>query len=326
MRLDVRRTMTALAILQVTGALIIIAAFFISLWPLELIVSFTRASVVLLFASLAISTVLLIISETYKEKRLSTAMMGLGWILIVYAFTFSLSTMTPVPISGENGKAITFATFNKYYGNARVNDIAPYLANKNVDVVALQETQPEEAQRIAQQLGFDYVFSSRRFATAAGTVTALLSRFPFESAETIELATGHPVVRAVTATPRSGNVVFYSVHLPGPFSRSLYEKRNLVTLSLAEKLQQETLPTVVGGDFNTTSFSPSLRSFNNAVGATLRPVATENWPACSWYGFGSPLCLRIDHMYVPKNTKLKSFVIAPDLGSDHRALIVTMSL
>ncbi len=126
-------------------------------------------------------------------------------------------------------------------------------------------------------------------------------------------------------TPESGNVAVYSVHIPVPSSDLLYNKRNIVLESLAKTLDEDELPVMVGGDFNTTIYSPAMRTFKSATSTTLKAITEDKIPACSWYGYGSSLCIRIDHVFTSKDIQIIDRMLAPDLGSDHRAIITKIN-
>lgn len=312
--------------LQLLGSLLLAAAFFVERWQLELLVSFTPQLMVLLFASLIISSVVLVLLKDFKRNHIPIVAAGTTWLVALFIFSHSLTIQKSVDIVQSSNTTITFATFNKLYSNQDTERFTNYLKEQDIDILALQEMRPVEVPEIAEQLGFEYTYTSRTFATSGGTSVVLLSRFPFTSVETIELATKHPVIRAQIETPDSGDVVVYSVHIPVPSSPFLYNKRNIVLDSLSETTQKEELPVIIGGDFNGTIFSPAMKHFSNDVSSTLQPIAIQRIPECSWFGYGSAMCIRIDHIFAPKSAQITNFWVAPDLGADHRALIAEIDL
>lgn len=316
----------AFVALQLLAALALIISFYVELWPFELLVSFTPLSAALLAVGLTISSILILVLKEFKGNLPLVIITGTAWLAALFILFHAFTAQQPTEVAASDNHTITFATFNKLYSNHDIKRFAEYLKQQNIDILALQEVRPTEVSNIAEQLGFEHTHTSRTFATSGGTSVVLLSRLPFESVETIELATEHPVIRAVVQTPQGSSVVVYSVHIPVPSSPFLYNKRNIVLDSFAKTIQKEELPVIIGGDFNTTVFSPAMRTFSSAVHSSIRPVATERIPACSWYGYGPPLCIRIDHVYIPVSAKITSLTIAPDLGSDHRAIIARIVL
>lgn len=312
--------------LQFLGAVALILSFYVEVWQLELLVSFTPLLVTVLIASISISSLLIALLKNFKQNLPLLILASATWLAALFILFHAFTAQVPVKVAASSGETITFATFNKLYSNYDIERSTSYLRQQAVDIIAMQEVRPAQVSGIAEQLGLEHTHTSRTFATSGGTSVALFSRYPFVSVETIELATEHPVVRAEIKTPHSGNVVVYSVHIPVPSSPFLYNKRNIVLDSLAETIQKETLPVIIGGDFNTTAFSPAMRSFSREVELSIQPVATERIPACSWFGYGAPMCVRIDHIFAPKNAQITNLTISPGIGSDHRAVIAEIAL
>lgn len=320
------RLLFAFIALQLFGAMALMLSFYIEVWILELLVSFTPLFLTVLIVSLGVSSIFI---ATQKHLRQSTPLLiltGIAWLATIFILFHTFTVQKPIEITETSAETITFAAFNKLYSNYDTKRYTNYLNQQDIDILALQEMRPAEVPAVAETLGFAHSHVSRTFTTSGGTAVALLSRYPFESVETVELATKHPVIRAEIKTPDSDIIVVYSVHVPVPASKYLYTKRNIVLNSLAEAIQQEELPVLVGGDFNTTVFSPAMREFSREVSPSIKPIATEKIPTCSWYGYGSPLCIRIDHIFAPTSAQITNLTISPDIGSDHRAVIAKIAI
>lgn len=312
----------AFILAQAMAMVCLIASFYIQIWPFELLVSLTQTLTIIFIAALSLSSVLFIFMKDFKNHMPVVVITVLAWLAVLYILFFTLTTQQPTTLSHPEQDDLTFAIFNKNYNNHDDNRYIDYFKQQQADVIAMQEMHAEEVEYVADQLGFDYYYTSPPFATAGWTSVAVISRYPFASVETVELSSQHPVVRAVVQTPSGGEVAFYSVHAPVPSSNFLYNKRNIVLDSLASTLSQEELPMVVGGDFNTTIYSPAMRTFSSAVSPNLLPVSTKAWPVCSLYGYG--FCIRIDHVFISKGLEISSSSVGPDLGSDHRAIITKL--
>lgn len=313
-----------IASMQIFGGILLLISFFIEAWLFELLVSYARQLSVVLLLGTAASMVLLLYFNSLKSKPFAVLQIISAVIsIVILVFTLQI----PVSTLGQNSSetSLRFTTFNKLYSNNDISEITDYFKEKSIDVIALQETYPEEVRQIAENLGYKYTFTTEPIPTARYTVKALISRFPFEEIGVVNLDEGFPVVRAVIDTPETRKTAFYSVHLPGPFSSSWYKTRNIAMKSFADRLKSEDIPVVIGGDFNTTVFSPALRNFNKTLNPTIRPAITSRLPECSWYGYGLVACIRIDHVYLSNDLRLHHFEIAPFLGADHRALVVDIS-
>lgn len=312
--------------IQLIAALLLAASLYIRFLPFELITSYVPLFASLLLASLvAIIAAVLSIRELRNDRRLLAVNLA-GLAVCVTVLWTAFTIQQPAGIAASKEPVVTFATFNKLYSNSDTARAADYFRQQNVDVISLQEAQPQEIIKLKRQLGFEYSFMSERISTARGTVVGLISRHPIRSNQMIKLTNGPALIRAEIRLPSNRDVAFYGVHLPGPFSPDLYRQRDANMVSVAQAIRGESLPAVLGGDFNTTIYSPSLREFNETIAVKARHTVTQRLPQCSWYGLREPLCARIDHVYIPKYASLIQTTLSPDIGSDHRAVIVRFSL
>lgn len=323
----------ALACLAASSLLLLSIAFHVRLWLAELLVSMTPQVVVVATGLLVVSLIL------FAAARHSPRKPGHTWqksyVIItalsiasgLYCLDYSV-TVQPVAaiVPATSTSTIRFASFNKLNSNTEYDEIATYIRQQNITVVAMQETPHDQLQAIADKLGLPYQISIPD--TLAGVVPAvgIISQLPIKSTSLTPLGGGYGVVRTELTRPDGQSLAAYSVHITPPFTSDQFEYGNRHIATLAGLLAAENLPTIIGGDFNTTVFSPKLRQFSAATTDRIKPTTTERWPACSWYGYGPALCMRIDHIYAPRTAKLHSTTMSPPLGSDHRMVVVEISL
>lgn len=309
------------------SAVALALSYHVEFWPFELLVSFTPVVVTVIFASLVALLIALIVSRRFfSHWKFAVALCG-GLLLCLYSVFYSMHVQPQVQIVSKNDNpTIKFATFNKLYKNKDLQTASKYFKQQGIDILAVQEANSGEIETLSKQLGFKHYHVSGVLNIGHSTRVGIISRYPITEAKDIKLGNGPSLVRAVTEMPQYGKVAFYGLHLSGPFTPKSYNIRHADFATIARTLQDEKLPAVLGGDFNTTVFSPDLRQFNSATNNLYQTTTTNRWPQCSWYGFGAPLCLRIDHVYLPKNAKLTNTYIAPNLGSDHRAVIAEFTL
>src|SRR5262249_29782996 len=146
--------------------------------------------------------------------------------------------------------------------------------------VLLQEVQdhPREgasrASKIAARLGLQHVYvPARTLKDGATHGLAVLSRWPIASQEVIELprmnlhiATERRIALAVTTETPDGPLRVYDVHLDTRLDPS---DRVAQLRPVVESARRESLPVIVGGDFNTNPFAWAFR---------LIPTAPSNQP------------------------------------------------
>lgn len=321
----------ALVSVACLGLVMLSASFHLTLWLNELLVSFTPLVVIggsiLLALSFALYTFRAPAHRTRRRSLPYAIILTIGIIAGLYSLGYSLTAPRTSDLDlNASSVRIRFATFNKLHTNANHKEIAQYIIRENIDVVAFQEITPAGLDEISKLAGYDHTYSSQSFHEPFGTTVGIMSRDPMTQTRAAELGGGFAIVRAQISVLPDRPMAFYSAHLTPPFSNTMYEKGLSNIETFAKVIAEDELPIVAGGDLNTTVFSPKLRIFDQIAGDTVKPTVTRSWPQCSWNGYGSLLCLRIDYIYVSNEIGLRNITISPDLGSDHRMVIAELIL
>ncbi len=155
---------------------------------------------------------------------------------------------------------------------------------------------------------------------------ALLSRFPFEKSEIIEV--GDAMVPSAMARIRSNDREFTIVatHPPHPVRRSGFKYRNRQLEAAAEYVRSLEGPVILCGDLNTTPWSPFFKKLLRQSG--LRDSRRGRGIQPTWPGQARLPLLRIplDHVLRSPDVAILRRKIGPDIGSDHLPVIVEFSL
>jgi endonuclease/exonuclease/phosphatase family metal-dependent hydrolase len=144
------------------------------------------------------------------------------------------------------------------------------LALLKPDLIALQEVslQEKNAHWLANELGFPEVFVSPKTGKAGRKEgIAILSRLPFERAETLDLRTQHRVAQYVLPQLEGEQLAFVNGHFfwqPGDSPERLAQIELL--LNWLERIPGDP-PVVVCGDFNATPESQSVRKMLTRFGS-----------------------------------------------------------
>jgi endonuclease/exonuclease/phosphatase (EEP) superfamily protein YafD len=92
---------------------------------------------------------------------------------------------------------------------------------------------------------------------------------------------------------------------------------------IADRIRQNP-DAIVAGDFNATPWSHAYRHFRGATALSDSAAGQLPWPTWSAFGLlGRVLAVPIDHVLHGRHWRVRSFRIGPDIGSDHRPLIVS---
>ena len=124
---------------------------------------------------------------------------------------------------------------------------------------------------------------------------------------------------SVDAETPSGTLHVVGFHLIPPLTPQRLAWRNEQLAIAGEVLAEVDAPMLMVGDFNTTPWSASFRAFrseNNLSGFNTRAT----WPV--WLGFAG---IPIDHAFVSPDLRILGIETGPDIGSDHRPLLIDVA-
>jgi len=205
--------------------------------------------------------------------------------------------------------------------NTNYKAIFDLVSRTAADVVVLQEV-TENWNKEIEVLQSSYPFT-RRVPGLEGAGMAVLSRFPFEQEQVLNLdASTHVAILAqirIAGTP----ITLLSLHPPTPITPGKFANRNRQLEEAAKLLNSIDVPKILVGDLNTTMWSPYFTALTGRTG--LRDVRLGFGLKTSWpMPLPSVLRLPIDHCLVSSDLKVKDVQIGVPVDSDHRPLIVDL--
>ncbi len=323
---------TALYTMVVLGLVLLLIAFYVQAWLLEIIISqaplLTVAAAVALVGLLILRirlpqakpSVWLFNPDTVWPWLLAVALLATNTLHIYTVFSPSQT------VAQGNSNTLHYATYNKLYTNNDLDSAGAVFAQQGVDIISMQEVVVADIEYYQQILGFDYSAISTSGHSAFGSEVGIVSKYPLLSAETVSLGGGMGVLRSVVDLPGT-DVVIYTAHILPPITPQVNAQSQQALDTLASVIVKEELPVLVGGDFNSTVFSPKLRSFIQQINPRTSLAALNNSPVCSWHGAvaGWPLCMRIDHVFYDEGIDLLGVRVSGDVGSDHRIVTATLA-
>ena len=226
--------------------------------------------------------------------------------------------------AGLPGEALRVVTFNIEYGRqieGAIRLIQATEALRNPDILLLQEMSGAGVVRIAAALGLNYLYYPSGIHPQARQEygTAILSPWRIEEPEKISLPHGAAITgmrRAATVATirwREFPIRVYSLHLPGPLSIGMEERREQVQRVL-DAARRHPGPVIVAGDFNSRSVGAWFEQ-DRFVWVTKALPGTSRGPGF-WLSF--------DHLFArglsaAAATPAVGYVETPGV-SDHRAV------
>ncbi|MEM9357270.1 MAG: endonuclease/exonuclease/phosphatase family protein, partial [Pseudomonadota bacterium] len=242
-----------------------------------------------------------------------TRAIGLAIVAINATLLFYPVLTNPIARTPAKEKPVKLISLNVWQANQEIERIAAFLETENADIVLLQEMHRDHLMAISDRLRKQYPFI--HICQCRNLV--LLSRYPWQVAGGNQSTRLKPaMIWARFARPGRGTFRVVGVHTVAPHYPTIHTQQ---MRWLAEELSSsERL--IIGGDFNATPWSTQLMRM--ASNNNLQRAMTFAW---SWPSIIYPLIL-IDNFFVSNLLLIRSSRIGPDVGSDHRPVIVRVAI
>jgi len=191
------------------------------------------------------------------------------------------------------------------------------------DLVVLQEI-TDDWKEPTQLLQADYPFV-KSVPLPEGAGMAILSRYAFAEVQVLHFDFSAHVAILVRLNVKEKSISVLAMHPTTPITPTKFKNRNLQFREAAKLLKSFEGSKVLVGDLNTTMWSPYFTALIRNSG--LRD-ARMGFGLCTSWPMPLPSFLRlpIDHCLVSDDLEVTRLQIGPNIGSDHRPLIVDLSL
>lgn len=257
--------------------------------------------------------------RNYGLTALSIAVLALNIGFI------SLNSPKNMIYDPKTPKNIRILSFNLWFSNQNRQKTAQYLLGTQADLLILIEATPSWRDVLLQSdltVQYPYIIEQ---PDRDRSHMMIFSKLPPESHDLIDLpfSSRSPAMQIrFHKDGQSFNVI--GLHTTSPISPDYYQAREDQLRLIADHIKQQTLPTVIAGDFNATPWNHSMRDFAAITG--LRRAESNRWIPKSTWLIGWPFFgLPIDHIYAPADWRLTHHQIDPYIGSDHRPVIADLS-
>jgi endonuclease/exonuclease/phosphatase (EEP) superfamily protein YafD len=282
-------------------------------WVFETADVFRLQYLVVLVAAALLALVL----RRPRLAALAAALAAVNFAVLDIPLTASVSAAPRAPHSGS----LRLVVANVEVGNSDFAAVGRLVAETHPDVFGVTELTPSMARHLGTELhGYRArVVETRGDAYGIG----VYSRIPLLSAHVARFpADGPPtIVARVRVAGEAVSVVVTHVHTT--FAGSIHV-RHLDALAAAARSRLGKR-VVVCGDFNTPPWSGPLRDF--AADGHLRDLyGGRAWAGYSWPTWGYLLRVPLDNCFVSAGVAITGHRDGPGVGSDHRPLVVDMSV
>ena len=257
-----------------------------------------------------------------RKYRYGSIALVVGALLSISIVTFYLPQKSP-------GKPtnLRVLSLNVLTSNPDKKKVTKYIRNEDADVVILSEVDDNWRNALDRALLRTYPHSKivTRFDNFG---IAVYSKLPLDPASQIKQHGRFqiPYVDLYLKPPgKAEQIRIIGMH-PVPPSNALYwRSRNSQLAATAKQIaSRPEIPTVVCGDLNNSPWSPFYRDFEKVSG--LRNAAKGFGIHPTWTAFSFLLGLPIDHVLVSHQIHVADHRVGPDVGSDHRGIVVDLGL
>lgn len=235
------------------------------------------------------------------------------WLLALLAAPLPWLSAAPGLPSGKQGAPLAIASANVHLDNHDVSALRAWLARERPQLVVLQEVSPEYAQALLGLADYPHQVVSPQHSPFG---IALLSRLPIR--QSAVLVDDQGVARIEAELDLAGCAIgVTAVHPMPPLTPRYRLQRDSQLHALLRRGQARNLPALLAGDLNSSPWSAAFAGFA-ALGWRRASGLQPTW--------GGPLGIPIDQVLASPQWRLDSQTRGPDLGSDHRPVLVRLRL
>lgn len=281
-----------------------------------------------------------------RARRATALLISAGALGVAWFGVYFIPKYPP-----QMERDLRVVTLNVGDFNTSLEETAYWLQRADADLVLLQELPSTWASEPIDALTGLYLYQFVQSADHFKYGNAILSRYPILHAENIHLDENDRFVQQRAVVSFNGReIVVYNIHFepvlgdtPRFQPRQFYSpvlwmilaydntRRDEQFQQIAERVRSETLPTLVGGDFNTSEHTSSYNTLAGVLRDSFREVGMGlggTWPKGGTFGTPAwlPPLLRIDYLWHNDRLITLAAQVGTPLTSDHLPLTADYAL
>jgi endonuclease/exonuclease/phosphatase (EEP) superfamily protein YafD len=267
-------------------------------------------------AILAALSITFLIRRNYG-RALGTALFAIVNLIVI--LPFFLGPAPPLS-QGESIRAFMLNVGNNNRADMAVIDL---VRSTDPDIVLLVEVGVTR-QGLFQPLEERYPYTAYSPGRESYDGALLFSRFPF-AVETVR-SSGARKQNSLVAKIKLGaeELTLLGVQTRAPLRPGRSATIHTQLQELAVLVSEQDGPIMLMGDLNTTPWAPIFRDFLESSG--MRDSRSGFGLQLTWPTYFPPLAIPIDHALVSPNISVGHFEVGPNIGSDHRPLLLDLTL
>ncbi len=254
------------------------------------------------------------------------------WFLKVAMIPTANAGTSDVSVAGgvESARGLTVCLSNVLILNDDLDRICESLRKSDADVLAIVELNEFLQEKLTQEFAEDYPYVVLKSQRDGAFGIGLLSRYPLKNPEFINFSEDWmPSISADVELP-SRSVRIFVTHPTPPMSQTSFGFRNRHLSSLVDNVKsllagQPDRPVLVVGDLNLTPWTSRYQDLLRESG--LRDASAGRGLTPTWYRWPAfPFGLVLDHAWYSTALTCRTRTILPDMGSDHRPVLLEFLL
>lgn len=227
----------------------------------------------------------------------------------------------PSPIARPQGPTMRLLSQNVFTNNENHQAVLDLVAREDPDIVILIETNRRWVKRM-EPLEATYPHTLHQ-PSRDNFGISIYSKRPWISAEVVRLGSAQIASLVVKYDTPEGPLQLIATHTVPPVSAAYAAYRNHQLLEVAKFVASSGLPTMVAGDLNSTPWSPAFHDLLDE--GNLRNTQRGHGVAPTWTLKNLP-GIPIDHVLVTEGIAVGERRVGPQIGSDHRGVIVDFAV
>lgn len=233
---------------------------------------------------------------------------------LIFAAYWAFPRIPVDQVHVEEGRTIRVVWANLWHQHAVVEDFVAWMdqLDPQPDVIGVAEVHLADSLALLRER-FPYGLSD------PGPGVALFSRIQPLEQSSLLVSGARPILRmALPIGENALEVVAAHALVPVGVGHQLTFDR------LADHLAASPEAILIG-DLNASPWSSEYSRLLQQTG--MRDARRGQWPQATWYSAGwAPIRLPIDHALTRGQVEVLQFQVGPDIGSDHRPLIVDLKV
>ncbi|NUM52827.1 MAG: endonuclease/exonuclease/phosphatase family protein [Candidatus Hydrogenedentes bacterium] len=264
------------------------------------------------------ASVVVLLLVIVRRKRALIAMAG---VLTVYHAFLVLPYYVSMPQARAGDSTFRIMSANLQWDSGNPRRVYEVIEQENPDILALQEVTPSRLQEL-ERLRKTYPYWAHCVGENMLGI-ALLSRTSLTNGDRQWVTHGVYPTLIADLELHKRKVSILLTHTVPPFSAEWAALRDKQLADIGARIFALNGTSIIVGDLNATMWTPSF-------GDLLRKAALSNarngFGVLPTYSSGMKRLVPIDHVLFRGELTVTACRVGPEMGSDHRALIVDLAL